>query len=101
MTEAEFKNLQFQSTQANKISGITSKSILLPGIQLHHHFPSLLHIILGLVNYLDRVMVKFSHDKIELLLPHIRAKMIEVEEAKNAVDVLLAQERLFVKLIIK
>ena len=54
MTEAEFKNLQFQSTQANKISGITSKSILLPGIQLHHHFPSLLHIILGLVNALSR-----------------------------------------------
>jgi hypothetical protein len=47
------------------------------------------------VNYLDRVLVKFSHDKIELLLPHIRAKMDEVEGAKNAVDVLLAQESYF------
>ena len=53
------------------------------------------------MNYLDRVMVKISHDKIELLRPHMSAKMVEVEEAKNAVDVLLAQERLFVKLIIK
>ena len=53
------------------------------------------------MNYLDRIIDKFIQDSIEPILPHVANKIVEVEVAKNVVDELLAQERLFTVLIIK
>ena len=80
----EFKSLQRESSAAHAISGISDKKNLIPEIPLHRVLPPVLHIQLGLTNYLDRRLVGFIRTSIEPDLPDVLQKKVEIAAAENS-----------------
>jgi hypothetical protein len=57
--------------------------MLFPCIPMHRVLPPVLHILLGLTNYLDRHIIAFLRTHIEPDLPDIYEKKMEIATQSN------------------
>lgn len=85
MSLEEFHQLQAQSASDHTISGINSKSMLLPQISVARTMPPVLHILLGITNYLNDYIVDFITEKIEPDLKEIVDKKAILQLTKNTI----------------